>query len=51
MKIDQSKILKKGIKVTNIKLPISTRDQIELYNINTDKLLIVFYSSNYPHCH
>jgi len=51
IRIDQSKILKKGIKVPNIKLPNSTGDLVELYNINTEKLIILFYSSNCPHCH
>jgi len=49
-RIDQAKILKIGALAPNITIPDSLGNAIELYKINTPKILIVFYASWCPHC-
>lgn len=50
IRINQSKTFKKNVKVPNIKLPDFTGKTIELYNTSAEKVLILFYSSQCPHC-
>jgi len=50
MRINQSKTFKKNVKVPDIILPDLNGKNIELYNIKADKVLILFYSSQCPHC-
>ena len=49
-RIQQAKNFKVGNKVPNIILPDSSGSMIELYKINADKTLIIFYASWCPHC-
>jgi peroxiredoxin len=49
-RIDQSKSFSVGVKVPNIILPDSMGKEIELNNINSDNILILFYASWCPHC-
>jgi len=50
IRINQSKYFKKNVKVPNIKLHNTNGKIINLYSTNADKILILFYSSNCPHC-
>lgn len=50
MRINQSTKFKKNVKVPNIKLNDFTGKTVELYSINADKILILFYASTCPHC-
>ncbi|MCF8241817.1 MAG: TlpA family protein disulfide reductase [Melioribacteraceae bacterium] len=49
-RINQSRLLALGKEAPNFKLPDINNNDIELYNINTDKLLLIFYTSWCPHC-
>jgi peroxiredoxin len=49
-RIDQSKNLKIGTVVPNIILPDEDGKSIDLSRIETEKILILFYSSKCPHC-
>jgi len=50
MRINQSTKFKKNVKVPNIKLNDFTGKTVDLYNVNADKILILFYASTCPHC-
>ena len=49
-RIDQSKLLAIGLKVPNIIMPNIDGEVIDLYTIQSDRTLLVFYSSQCPHC-
>ncbi|PID56005.1 MAG: hypothetical protein CR986_10530 [Ignavibacteriae bacterium] len=49
-RIEQSKILAKGRKVPNILMPDKNGKVYELFKSNSEKTLLVFYSSECPHC-
>jgi len=49
-RINQSKMFKAGNKVPNIILPDRNSKNINLYNIDADEILIIFYSTTCPHC-
>jgi peroxiredoxin len=49
-RIDQAKNFKVGSKVPNIILPNIDGDTIDLYRIESEKVLILFYASWCPHC-
>jgi peroxiredoxin/5-hydroxyisourate hydrolase-like protein (transthyretin family) len=49
-RIDQAKFLKIGNSVPEIVLPDVNGKQMELNKINSEKVLIVFYTSWCPHC-
>jgi len=50
MRINQARFFQNDIKVPNIKLPSLTGKTINLYDISADNILILFYSSQCPHC-
>ena len=49
-RIDQSKLLATGMKVPNIIMPNIDGEVIDLSSIQSDRTLLVFYSSQCPHC-
>jgi peroxiredoxin len=49
-RMDQSKRFKIGALVPHIIIPDSTGKAVDLNDINTDKILIIFYASWCPHC-
>jgi len=49
-RIKQTKIFTIGFKVPNIILPDTSGQMIELKNITNEKILLLFYSVNCPHC-
>jgi peroxiredoxin len=49
-RIDQARNLKIGSVVPDIVLPDSTGNEINLYSLRSEQVLIVFYSSTCPHC-
>ena len=49
-RIQQAKNFKIGSVVPNIVLPDSSGSIVELNKINSEKILIIFYSSQCPHC-
>jgi thiol-disulfide isomerase/thioredoxin len=49
-RIDQSKSFLVGVKVPHILIPDSAGNEIDLDNINSDIILILFYASWCPHC-
>lgn len=49
-RIDQSKLLGVGKKVPNILMPDINGEIIDLFTIQSNNILLVFYSSQCPHC-
>lgn len=49
-RIDQARILKVGALAPDIILPDSTGKPIDVYKLNSQKTLLVFYASWCPHC-
>jgi thiol-disulfide isomerase/thioredoxin len=49
-RMDQSKRFRTGAVVPNIIIPDSTGINVDLMNIKTEKILIIFYASWCPHC-
>ena len=49
-RINQSKLLSIGSKAPNIILPNEKGNEINLAEIKTDKILLIFYASWCPHC-
>lgn len=49
-RIEQSKILARGKKIPNIIMPDKDGKVYDLYNSNSEKTLLVFYSTKCPHC-
>lgn len=49
-RIEQAKLFKIGVSVPNIVLPDSSGKEIDLYKLNGNKILIIFYASWCPHC-
>lgn len=49
-RINQSKLLNIGSKAPNITLPDENGNEINLANINAEKILLIFYASWCPHC-
>jgi len=49
-RVNQAKLLKVGELVPNIILPDTSGKRIDLSEINSDKVLILFYASWCPHC-
>jgi peroxiredoxin len=49
-RMDQSKRFKIGALVPQIIIPDANNKEVDLYDINKDKTLIIFYASWCPHC-